>query len=58
MIKLNPLTSMLINFRSIYGENGSSGWQMWAYMIGSSLTVFVLGLWFFVRAWPKAVAKL
>lgn len=58
VIKLNPLTSMLINFRSIYGENGSSGWHMWAYMICSSLTIFILGLWFFIRAWPKAVAKL
>lgn len=58
VIKLNPLTSMLINFRSIYGGNGSTGWHMWAYMIGSSLTIFILGLWFFIRAWPKAVAKL
>jgi len=58
IIKLNPLTSMLINFRSIYGGAGPAGWHMWAYMIGSSLTIFVLGLWFFIRAWPKAVAKL
>ena len=58
VIKLNPLTSVLIVFRDVYGGNGGTGWHMWAYMIGSSTVIFLIGLWVFNRMWPKVVAKI
>ena len=58
VIKLNPLTSVLIVFRNVFGGNGGTGWHMWAYMVGSSTLIFIFGLWMFNRMWPKAVAKI
>jgi ABC-type polysaccharide/polyol phosphate export permease len=58
VIKLNPLTSFLIVFRNVYGGNGTTGWHMWAYMIGSSIGIFILGFYVFAQKWPKVVAKI
>jgi ABC-type polysaccharide/polyol phosphate export permease len=58
VIKLNPLTSYLMVFRNVYGGNGTTGWHMWAYMVASSLTIFILGFIVFVRKWPKVMAKI
>ena len=58
VIKSNPLTSVLIVFRNVFGDNGGIGWHMWAYMIGTSTLIFIFGLWMFNRMWPKVVAKI
>ena len=58
VIKLNPLTSVLTVFRDVFGGNGVTEWQTWAYMIGSCTFVFLIGLWVFNRMWPKVVAKI
>ena len=58
VIQLNPLTSVLTVFRGVFGDNSETSWQIWAYMIGSSTFVFLMGLWVFIRMWPKVVAKI
>jgi ABC-type polysaccharide/polyol phosphate export permease len=58
VIKLNPLTAFLTVFRDVFGNNGSATLGTWAYMVASSLVIFIGGLYFFMRKWPKVVAKL
>jgi len=58
VIKLNPLTSYLSVFRDVFGGNGTAGLHMWIYMIASSIAIFVLGFFVFMRKWPKVVAKI
>jgi ABC-type polysaccharide/polyol phosphate export permease len=58
VIKLNPLTSVLIVFRNVFGGNGGTGINMWLYMIGTSTFALLLGLFVFNRMWPKVVAKI
>ena len=58
VIQLNPLTSVLTVFRGVFGDNSETSWQIWAYMIGSSTFLFLMGLWVFIRMWPKVVAKI
>ena len=58
VIKLNPLTSYLTVFRKVFGDNGTADWNAWAFMVISSLTIFIIGFTVFARKWPKAVAKL
>jgi ABC-type polysaccharide/polyol phosphate export permease len=58
VIKLNPLTSVLIVFRNVFGGNGGTGINMWLYMIGTSTITLLIGLFVFNRMWPKVVAKI
>ena len=58
VIMLNPLTSVLIVFRNVFGGNDDASWQVWSYMIGSTTFIFLFGLWLFNRIWPKVIAKI
>jgi len=58
VIELNPLTSFIAVFRHVYGNNYPATGLNWLMMIASSGLIFVLGLWFFIKKWPKAVAKI
>jgi len=58
VINLNPLTAFLTVFRDVFGNNGSATLGTWAYMVASSLVIFIGGLYFFMRKWPKVVAKI
>jgi ABC-type polysaccharide/polyol phosphate export permease len=57
-IKVNPLYSYLTVFRElVYGNAGAELW-MWAYMVGSSAVVLVLGVYLFSRSWRRLVILL
>ena len=58
VIELNPLTSFLNVFRDMFGRNATATLGDWLYMSGSSVILFLLGLYFFNRIWPKTVAML
>lgn len=58
VIELNPLTSFLNVFRDMFGRNATATLGDWLYMSGSSVLLFLLGLFFFNRIWPKTVAML
>jgi ABC-2 type transport system permease protein len=58
VIVLNPLTSFLNVFRDMFGGNAVASLGDWLYMSGSSVVLFLLGLYFFNRIWPKTVAML
>jgi ABC-2 type transport system permease protein len=58
VIELNPLTSFIAVFRHVYGDNYPATGLNWLMMIASSALIFILGLWFFIKKWPKAVAKI
>ena len=58
LINLNPLTSYLQVFRSIYGDNAESTANEWLMMTLSAITLFVFGLYLFGRNWHKLVARL
>jgi ABC-type polysaccharide/polyol phosphate export permease len=58
VIELNPLTSYIAVFRNIFGSNYSATPLNWLMMILSSTVIFIFGLWFFGKKWPKAVAKI
>ncbi len=58
VILLNPLTSYLDVFRSVYGGGALVTWHEWVMMIASAICAFVLGFWVFIRKWPGLVGKL
>ena len=58
VIKLNPLTSFMQVLRSVWGNNGSASMGDWVYMIGTSIVVFLIGMYYFHRKWSGLVAKL
>ena len=58
IILLNPLTSYLQVFRDVFGGNAQATFHEWLMMGGSAIAVFVLGLYVFLKQWPKVVAKL
>ena len=58
VIMLNPLTSYLDVFRSVYGGGAVVTWHEWAMMIATSICAFVVGFWVFIRKWPGLVSKL
>ncbi|GEM_PF-361730 len=58
VIELNPLTSFLNVFRDMFGRNAVATLGDWLYMSGTSVVLFLLGLYFFNRMWPKTVAML
>ena len=58
VIKLNPLTSYLDIFRTVFGGNASATLKEWLMMIGSSILVFIFSFNFFLKRWPKVMVKL
>jgi ABC-type polysaccharide/polyol phosphate export permease len=58
VILLNPLTSYLEVFRNVFGGNAVATFHEWLIMGGSAISVFLVGFIFFMRQWPKVVAKL
>jgi ABC-type polysaccharide/polyol phosphate export permease len=58
VIELNPLTSYLQVFRDVFGANAVASTHEWMMMFGSSISIFILGLYVFMKKWPKVVAKL
>ena len=58
VIRLNPLTSYLEVFRTIWGHNASATLGNWAMMIISSVVTFLFSLFLFQKKWAKLVAKL
>jgi ABC-type polysaccharide/polyol phosphate export permease len=58
VILLNPLTSYLQVFRSVFGGNAIASFHEWLMMGGSAIALFLIGFIVFMRQWPKVVAKL
>jgi len=58
VILLNPLTSYLDIFRSVYGGGTTATSHEWVVMIASSIIAFILGFWVFIKKWPRLVGKL
>ncbi len=58
VILLNPLTSYLDIFRSVYGGGTTASSHEWVVMIASSIIAFILGFWVFIKKWPGLVGKL
>jgi len=58
IVLLNPLTSYLEVFRSVFGGNATASTHEWLMMGCSSVAVFLGGFAVFLRQWPKVVAKL
>ena len=58
VILLNPLTSFLQIARHEFGNGAISTLRNWEIMGGSSVLSFIFGFYFFIRFWPKVVAKL
>ena len=58
IVNLNPLTSYIEVFRSVFSHNGVVTWHQWAYMIGTALVAWIVGTRVFARSWPRIVAML
>ena len=58
VILLNPLTSYLEVFRSVFGGGAVVTSHEWLMMIASSIMAFVIGFWIFMKKWPGLVSKL
>jgi ABC-type polysaccharide/polyol phosphate export permease len=57
-INLNPLYSYLTIFRDfVYGGTFAPGW-MFAYVTGSAIATFLIGVWVFSRSWRQLVVLL
>jgi len=58
VIYLNPLFSYLEVFRGfMYGGTAAPAWNF-AYMVGSALVTFLIGVWVFSRSWRNLIAVL
>jgi len=58
VIFINPLYSYLEVFRGfMYGGTAAPAWNF-AYMIGSALVTFLIGVWVFSRSWRNLIAVL
>jgi len=57
-VNLNPLTSFLDVFRSVFSNTGVATFGDWAYMSAFSCVIFILGLRFFLRKWPQTVVMM
>ena len=58
VVSLNPVTSYLDVFRFVFASTGTATTFDWVYMLGSSTVVFIIGLRFFSRQWPKSVVMM
>jgi ABC-2 type transport system permease protein len=57
-INANPITSYLEIFRWAFSGNASPTLLDWAYMLSTSVVVFLIGSVVFKRYWPRTVAML
>jgi ABC-type polysaccharide/polyol phosphate export permease len=58
VIEINPLTSIAQVYRDVFGSNQHASLTNWLVMIFASTITFGLGMRYFRRKWPTAVAKL
>ena len=58
IIRLNPLTSFLDNFRWAFSNNAVSTLRDWIFMFSVSIFSFLLGVLIFKKYWPRTVAML
>ena len=58
LVMLNPLTSYLDIFRSLFFGMGHPGYLQWLYMAGSSIFFLLLGIRTFSRAWARTVVMM
>lgn len=58
LINLNPLTSFLDCFRWAFHDGAIATTFDWFYMSSSGVVMFLVGLWIFIRSWPRTVAML
>jgi ABC-type polysaccharide/polyol phosphate export permease len=57
-INANPITSYLEIFRWSFSGNASPTLLDWAYMLSTSVVVFLIGSLVFKKYWPRTVAML
>lgn len=58
VVSVNPLSSFLDVFRNAFNGTEVSTFFDWAYMCGSSLSIFIIGLIFFRKYWKRTVVML
>jgi ABC-type polysaccharide/polyol phosphate export permease len=58
LINANPITSYLEIFRWAFSNNAAPTLLDWAYMLSTSILVFVFGSMTFKKYWPRTVAML
>lgn len=58
IVNLNPLTSYLDIFRSVFSNTGVATLFDWIFVVITSLTVFLFGIRIFVKLWPKTIVML
>jgi ABC-type polysaccharide/polyol phosphate export permease len=58
VIMLNPITSYLEVFRSVFGGNAVATFHEWLMVGGSAIGLFLFSFLVFLRQWPKMVAML
>jgi ABC-2 type transport system permease protein/lipopolysaccharide transport system permease protein len=54
VVSINPRTSYLDVFRSVFTDTGVATSFDWIYMFGSSTVIFFVGMYFFSRNWPSS----
>jgi ABC-2 type transport system permease protein len=58
LVSMNPLTSFIRIFRSVFSNNGSSSLLDWIYMVSISTIVFLFGTIMFNRYWKKMIVMM
>jgi ABC-type polysaccharide/polyol phosphate export permease len=58
IISINPLTSFLDVFRSVFFNTGNANMFDWIYMLGFSSIIFLFGIKMFADSWPRTVVML
>jgi ABC-2 type transport system permease protein len=58
VVSLNPITSYLDVFRSVFASTGTATTFDWLYMLGSAVVIFLLGIRIFAKQWPKSVVMM
>ena len=58
IVSINPLSSYLDIFRSVFAKSGTATLFDWVYMFSSSAIVLLLGLAIFKKAWAKSVVMM
>jgi len=58
VVSINPITSYLDVFRSVFASTGTATTFDWLYMFGSAVVIFLLGIRIFAKQWPKSVVMM
>ena len=58
VISINPITSFLDVFRTVFSGYGSASIEDWLYMSSFSMLVLLIGIRAFAKAWPRTVVML